>query len=95
MVVAQKIEEVLKLNKSAYMGISILDFNKSLMFDFYYNHIKDVYGKKIKLIFTDTDDLVYEIEANDVYNVFTKTKARFILMGIHKNQNYTMQQTKN
>ena len=46
MVVAQKIEEVLKLNKSAYMGISILDFNKSLMFDFYYNHIKDMYGKK-------------------------------------------------
>ena len=51
--------------------------------------------KKIKLIFTDTDDLVYEIEANDVYNVFTKTKACFILMGIHKNQNYTIQQTKN
>lgn len=43
------------------------------MHDFHYNYIKAGYGCDAKLLFTDTDRSIYEINADDVYEVFTKT----------------------
>ena len=37
------------------------------MYDFYYNYIKTKYGDKVKLLFTDTDSLAYEITTKDFY----------------------------
>ena len=47
------------------------------MYDFHYKYIKDKYGKKAKLLFTDTDSLTYEIEAEDVYKDFWNDKDKF------------------
>ena len=49
------------------------------MYDSYYSYIKNKYGAKAQLLFTDTNDLMYEIEAENVYEdkedkIFTKTK---------------------
>ena len=37
------------------------------MYDFHYNYIKTIYGKKAKLLFTDNDSLAYEIRTKDFY----------------------------
>ena len=77
LVAINNIKETITLNKPAYVGMCILDLSKTLMYDFHYNYIKQKYGSKAKLLFTDTDSLTYEIEAEDVYEDFWKDKDLF------------------
>ena len=77
LVAVHKTKATLKLNRPAYVGMCILDLSKTLMYDFHYNYIKSKYGDKARLLFTDTDSLTYEIEANDVYQDFWKDKHLF------------------
>ena len=77
LVAVHKIKETLTLNRPAYVGMCILDLSKTLMYDFHYKYIKEKYGEKAKLLFTDTDSLTYEIEAKHVYKDFFKDKDKF------------------
>ena len=77
LVAVHKIKETLTLNRPAYVGMCILDLSKTLMYDFHYNYIKNKYGDKAKLLFTDTDSLTYEIETEDAYHDFWNDKDKF------------------
>ena len=68
----------LTMNKPVYLGMCILDLSKTLMCDFHYNYIKPKYGNKAKLLFTDTDSFMYEIETEDFYkDISGDVKNRF------------------
>ena len=65
-------------NEPVYLGMCILDLSKTIMYDFHYNYIKEKYGNKAKLLFTDTDSLMYEIETGDFYkDICEDVKDRF------------------
>ena len=68
----------LTMNKPVYLGMSILDLSKTLMFDFHYKYIKPKYNKQAKLLFTDTDSFLYEIQTEDFYkDISGDVKDRF------------------
>ena len=66
-------------NKPVYVGQAILDLSKTLMFDFHNNYIQKKYThNRAKLLFTDTDSLMYEIETDDFYKDISKdVRAKF------------------
>ena len=77
LVAIRKSKVSLKLNKPAYIGMCILELSKVLMYEFNYDYIKNNYDIKTKLLFTDTDSLIFEIKTEDVYEDFSGNKEMF------------------
>ena len=58
----------IKYEKLLYLGATITEYTKYLMFNFYYNVLLDYYDKsRVRLLFTDTDSLMLEIETEDIF----------------------------
>ena len=55
------------MNKTVYLGMSILDISKTLMYQFWYDYIKPKYKDKAKLCYMDTDSFVIHTETGDFY----------------------------
>ena len=55
------------MNKPVYLGMSILDISKTLMYEFWYDYIKPKYKDKAELCYTDTDSFVIHIKTEDFY----------------------------
>ena len=64
----------LMLNKPIYVGFTVLELSKWMMYDFHYNFIKKNFDAE--LLFTDTDSLTYEMKSENVYEEFFKQMNR-------------------
>ena len=67
----------LKMNKPIYLGISILDISKTLMYEFWYDYIKPKYQDKAKLCYTDTDSFIIYIKTEDFYKLIANDFERW------------------
>ena len=56
-----------KMNKPVYLGMSILDISKTLMYEFWYDYIKPKYGDSAKLCYMNTDSFIIRIFAGNFY----------------------------
>ena len=81
-----EIKPVLILNKPIYVGFTVLELSKWLMYDFHYNFIKKNFNAE--LLFTDTDSLTYEIKSENVYKEFFKRKDLFDFSNYSKDSEF-------
>ena len=72
-----------KMNKPVYLGQAILDLSKTIMYEFHYNYMKKKYKESnLKLLYMDTDSLVYNITTEDFYKDITENiETRFDISG--------------
>ena len=56
-----------KMNKPVYLGLSILEIKKILMYEFWYDYMKPKYGDNVELCYMDTDNFIMHIKAEDFY----------------------------
>ena len=56
-----------KMNKSLYLGISILEISQTLMYGFWYDYVKPKYNDKAKLCYMNTDSFVINIFTEDIF----------------------------
>ena len=67
------------MNKPVYLGLSILELSKILMYGFWYDYVKSKYGRKAKLyyMFTLYGFIVY-IKTDDIYkHIVEDVETRF------------------
>ena len=65
-IIEMKITKV-KMNKPIYLGLSILEISKLLMYEFWYDYMKPKYGDNVKLCYMDTDNFIMNIKTEDFY----------------------------
>ena len=67
-----------KMNKPIYLGLSILEISKILMYEFWYDSMKPKYDDNIKLCYMDTDSFIMNIKTEDFYkDIATDVEKRF------------------
>ena len=67
-----------KMNEPIYLGLSILEISKILMYEFWYDYMKPKYNDNIKLCYMDTDSFVMNIKAEDFYkDIANDVEERF------------------
>ena len=67
-----------KRNMPVYLGLSILEISKTLMYKFWYDYMKPKYGDNVKLRYMDTDSFIMYIKVEDIYkDIAGDVKKRF------------------
>ena len=51
-----------KMNKPIYLGLSILEISKILMYEFWYDYMKPKYNDNVRLCYMDTDSFIMNIK---------------------------------
>ena len=71
-----------------YLGLSILELRKILMYEFWYDYVKPKYGKKAKLCWKDTDSFIVYIKTDDIYkDIAEDVERRFDMSNYESESN--------
>ena len=67
-----------EMNKPIYLGLSILEISKLLMYEFWHDYMKLKYGDNVKLCYMDTDSFIMNIKTEDFYkDIANDVEKRF------------------
>ena len=73
-----------KMNKPIYLGLSILEISKILMYEFWYDYMKPKYNDNVRLCYMDTDSFVMHIKTNDFNKDITSDIEKGLILQIMK-----------
>ena len=81
-----------KMNNPIYLGMSVLDISKMLMYKFWYDYFKPKYGDRAKLCYTDTDSIIIHIITEDFFaDIFDDVERWFDTSNYDKNDKRPLQ----
>ena len=73
------------MNKPVYLGLSILEISKTLMYEFLYDFVKPKYGDNVKLCHMNTDSFIMHIKTEDFYkDIANNVKKKDLILQIMK-----------
>ena len=66
------------MNKPVYLGLSVLELSKILMYEFWYDYVKPKYSEKAKINYMDTGSFIVYIKTDDICkNIAEDAEIRF------------------
>ena len=66
------------MNELVYLGLSILDLSKTVMYELWYDYVKPKYDGNAELCFMDSDSFIVHIKTDDIYkNIADEVETRF------------------
>ena len=84
-----------KMNKPIYLGLSILEISKTLMYEFSYDYMKPKNNDNVKLCYMDTDSFIMNIKTNDFYeDIANDVENRFDTSNYEVNRPLPMRKNK-
>ena len=79
-----------KMNEPIYLGLSILEISKTLIYEFWYDYMKPKYNDNVKLCNMNTDSFIMNIKTNDFYkDISNDVENRFDISNYEVNTSET------
>ena len=54
------------LNKPNFIGVTVLELSKSIMYEYSYMVLKQSFGSRLRFLYTDTDSLIFSLESKNI-----------------------------
>ena len=83
-----------KINKPVYLGLSILEISKTLMYEFWYYYFKPKYQDNVKLCYMDKGSFIIYIKTEDIYKDIAKMMLKkHLIHQIMKSTYHSLQES--
>lgn len=93
LVAVQMNKTIIVYDKPIYVGFSVLDLSKQIMYNFHYDYMLNKYGDNVSLLYTDTDSFVYHIKTDNFYeDIKPDLQSRFDTSDLPQNNVYNLPQ---
>ena len=83
------------MNKPVYLGLSILDLSKTVLYEFWYDYLKPKYGENVKRCYMDTDSFIVNVKTDDIYkDIAEDVEKRFNTSNYEKDRSFSKEKKK-
>ena len=66
------------MNEPVYLGISILDLSRTVIYEFWHVYVNPKYGENAKTFYMDTNSFIVHVKTDDIYkDIAEDVETRF------------------